>query len=253
MLVEIIRKRLTFLWLVIIMWFVIWISSFLTIPKEENPSVDLPMFIITTVNYWGSPETIESQITDKLEDEIKSLSGIKKIESVSNFNFWSVIATFNDTVEISDAKSDLKDVIDEVSTSFPSGTLTPVVEQISPSDTPIYSFWVSANAVSKEIYNKAESLEDSLKWIEWVSEIILTWEPSEKISVYLDYEKINKFWINISQVYSVLTSTFVNQPVDKKDISWSLYSYEIITYSKDKDKLLEEINNTDILNINSKK
>lgn len=252
MLIEIIKKRITFLWLIIYLWFIIWFTSFLTIPKEENPAVELPMFIVNTINYGWSPETIEKQITDKLEEEIKSISWIKKIESVSNFNFSTVIATFNDDKDITEAKSDLKDVIDEISTGFPTNTLTPYVKQISPNDTPIYSFWVSANATSKIIYDHSEVLEDDLKWIEWVSEIIITWEPNEKISVYLDYEKINQFNINISQVYSVLTSVFINQPVDKKDISWSLYSYEIITFKKDKESLLKQIKNTDILNVNSK-
>ena len=252
MLVEIIKKRLTFFWLLIYLGFIIWIASFLSIPKEENPSVELPMFVVNTINYWGSPETIEKQITNKLEDEIKSISWIKKIESVSNFNYSTIIATFNDNKEISEAKGDLKDVIDEVSPEFPANTTASVVKQISPNDTPIYSFWVSADATSKTIYDKAESLEDDIKSLEWVSEIIITGEPTEKISVYLDYEKINQFWINISQVYNVLANIFVNQPVDKKDIWWNLYSYEILTFSKNKENLLQQLQNTDIVNIDSR-
>lgn len=251
MLVDILKKRLTFLWLLIYVGFIIWTISFLTIPKEENPAVELPMFTINTINYWGSPETIEKQITDKLEEEIKSVSWIKKIESVSNFNFSTIIATFSDNKDIFEAKSDLKDVVDEVSIKFPENTTTPVVNQISPNDVPIYSFWVSSNATSKEIYDYAEKLEDSLKWIEWVSEVITIWAPEEKISVYLDYDKINQFWINISQVYGVLSWVFVNQPVDKKDIWWNLYSYEITTFKKTKEELLEQLKNIDILNINS--
>ena len=252
MLVEIIKKRLTFFWLLIYLGFIIWIASFLSIPKEENPSVDLPMFVVNTVNIWGNPETIEKQITNTLEDEIKSISGIKKIESVSNFNYSTIIATFNDNKDITEAKWDLKDVIDEVSIQFPANTSNSVVKQISPSDTPIYSFWVSADATSKTIYDVAESLEDDIKSLEWVSEIIVTGEPSEKISVYLDYEKINQFWVNISQVYNVLSNVFVNQPVDKKDIWGNLYSYEILTFSKNKEALLEQLNNTDIVNIDSR-
>jgi|TARA_Y100001960_G_scaffold317259_1_gene385345 multidrug efflux pump subunit AcrB len=51
MLVNFIKNRLTLLWLVIYLGFVIGASSFLTIPKEENPSVELPMFVINTVSY----------------------------------------------------------------------------------------------------------------------------------------------------------------------------------------------------------
>jgi multidrug efflux pump subunit AcrB len=68
----------------------------------------------------------------------------------------------------------------------------------------VYSFGVSANATSKEIYDASKELEDKLKGIEGVSEIIITGKPEEKISVYLDYDKINKFGINITQVYGVL-------------------------------------------------
>mgnify|MGYP002335717720 CR=1 FL=1 len=252
MLIKFIKNRLTLLWLVIFLGFIIGATSFLTIPKEENPSVELPMFVINTVSYGWSPETIEKQITNKLEDEIKSISWIKKIESVSNFNFSTVIATFNDNKGIFEAKSDLKDVIDEVGAEFPANTLTPFIKQISPNDVPVYSFGVSANATSKEIYDVAEELENKLKGIEGVSEIIITGKPEEKISVYLDYDKINKFGINITQVYGVLWNMFINQPVDKKDIWGNLYSYEIITFETEKDKLVEQIQNTDIVNISGR-
>ncbi|PID87510.1 hypothetical protein CSB07_00900 [Candidatus Gracilibacteria bacterium] len=251
MIIKLIKKKLTFLWLIILCGFTIGAYSFLSIPKEDTPALELPMFVVNTINYGGSPEIIEVQITNKLEDEFKSISGIKKIESVSNFNFSTIIATFNDNKDIDEAKSDLKDSIDEVLPYFPKNTVSPIVKQINPSDSPIYSFGISSNKTSKDLYALTKDLEDSLKGIEGVSEILTIGKPDKKISVYLDYAKLNQYGINISQISKILSGIFINQSVDKKDIGGNLYSYEIITFSKDINKLLDQIRNTDVLNLNS--
>lgn len=252
MLIEIIKKKITFLWLIIFVSFAIWISSFLTIPKENSPAVNIPMFIVNTISYGQSPETVEKNITNKLEDEIKSISWIKKIESVSNFNFSAVVATFNDNKNVEEAKLELKDAIDKASPNFPKNTITPIIIHANPDDTPIYSFWISALATSSEIYNSAKSLENNLKWITWISEIVVIWKPNKKISVYIDYDKMNQFWLNVDQVSKLLWWIFINKPVDKKAIWKDLYSYEITTFSKNIEKLLEQIKNSDLLNSNWK-
>ena len=41
---ELIKSKKVFMWFLIVVWFVLWVYSFLTIPKEPNPATDLPMY-----------------------------------------------------------------------------------------------------------------------------------------------------------------------------------------------------------------
>lgn len=251
MLVNLIKSRKTFIWLIIFLWFVVWAFSFINIPKENNPATDLPMFVVSTVLYWWDPVTIEKQISKKLEDEFKSINWIKKIESVSNFHFSVIIVNFQDGKNIIEAKSDLKDSIDKIYSSFPSWTLKPYAKQVSPDDTPIYSFSIVWDYLSKIIYKKSDWLEDKLKSVTWVSDVIIVWEPDKKINIFIDYDKLNKYSIDIWYVYNLLSNSFIKYPVDKKAINWSLYSYEISTYNKDIDDIIKRVKDTDIINIDS--
>ena len=97
------------------MWFIVWIYSFFTIPKENSPAMDIPMFVVNTVNPGADPKSIENQITNKLEDEFKSISWIKRLESVSNPNFSTIIVTFNDSKNINDAKLELDSAVNKAS------------------------------------------------------------------------------------------------------------------------------------------
>lgn len=251
MLVNLIKSRKTFIWLIIFLWFIVGLLSFVNIPKENNPATNLPMFIVSTVSYWSDPVTIEKQISKKLEDEFKSINWIKKIESVSNFHFSILIVNFHDNKNILEAKSDLKDSIDQIYSQFPSWTQKSYVKQVSPDDTPVYSFSIVWDYLSKIIYNRTTDLEDELKTIPWISDVIVIWKPDKKINVYLDYEKLNKYSIDIWHVSWLLSNIFIKSPVDKKSINWSLYSYEIATYNKSIDDIIKRIKNTDIININS--
>ncbi len=251
MLVNLIIKNKTFLWLIIFLWFIAWFLSFLNIPKEDNPSTNLPMFVVSTISYWVDSETIEKQITKKLEDEIKSIDLIDKIESVSSFNVSTLIITFKDNKDIIEWTNDLKDAIDKVKSNFPDWTIDPYIRQVNPDDTPVYSLSVIWNYVSKILYEKTRDLEDNLTSISWVSEILITWKPDKKINIYLDYEKLNKYWIDVAYISNTLSNAFIKTSVDKKTINWSLYSYEITTYNNDVEDIIERTKNIDIVNINS--
>ena len=251
MLVNLIKSKKIFIWTLVFFMITFWIKSFSSIPKESNPATDLPLFIVNTIYYSWDPVTIENQITKKLEDEFKSISWVKKIESVSNFGFSTIIITFNDNKIINDAKTELKDSIDKIYSDFPANSIKPVVKQISPDDSPIYSFSVTWEYLTKILYEKSKNLEDEIKAIPWVSDVIVTWKPDKKINIFLNYENINKYSLDINNITYLLSSVLVNQPTDKKDIWWNLYSYEISTYNKSIEDIVSRLENLDIINLNS--
>ena len=167
MLENLVKNKIAFWIMVIFIGFLAGIYSFLNIPKEDSPAMNIPMFVVNTINPWADTEAIESQITNKLEDEFKSISWIKKIESVSNPNVSTVIVSFNDNKTIADAKLDLDSAVWK--TNLPSSASKPIIKQISPDDVAAYSFSIAWNYLAKNIYEKSKVLEDEIKKIEWIS------------------------------------------------------------------------------------
>ncbi|PZM86569.1 hypothetical protein DLH72_00675 [Candidatus Gracilibacteria bacterium] len=246
MLVNFIKSKLSFLWLIIYIGFLIGVYSFLNIPKEATPSIKLPIFIINTSYPGGNPTNIEKNITNKLEDEFKTISGIEKIESVSNFNFSTIILKFKDNKNIYDAKLEINQAINN--TSLPSGASVPNFKQVSPDDSPIYSFSISGNYLSKNIYEKVKDLEDSLKSIEGISEVKVIGKPKKNINIYIDEKKLNEFKIDIANVKKLLSGIFINQAIGKKDIGGNLYGYELETFENNLDNFIKQIEEIDLIN-----
>ncbi|RKW24756.1 efflux RND transporter permease subunit [Candidatus Gracilibacteria bacterium] len=247
--VEFLKNKIVFFWMIIFMGFIVGIYSFFTIPKENSPAMDIPMFVVNTVNPGADPKSIENQITNKLEDEFKSISGIKRLESVSNPNFSTIIVTFNDSKNINDAKLELDSAVNKA--SLPQNIKKPVIKQVSPDDIAVYSFSIAGNNLSKDIYKKAKDLENEIKSIEGISDVIIAGKPEKKINIYLDEKKINEFGIDITNVKNLLSNIFLKQPIGKKDIGGNLYTYEIETFESNLENLLEQIKQTDLLSYNS--
>lgn len=251
---ELIKSKKVFMWFLIVVWFVLWWYSFLTIPKEPNPATDLPMYLITTIFPGWDPETVRLQVSNKLENEFKSISNIKKVQASSNYNVSVVIAEFYEAKSKNDALNDLKAWIDAVKWDFPDGVESPTVKQISPNDSPIYTFSVAWNLLNKTLYERTKNLEDNLKSVQWISDVDIIWKPNKNISIEIDYEKLNNYNIDIYNVVTILKSTFIKMPTDKKLISNSLYTYEVSTYNdQDLDTLVWEISNIDIVNTDWKR
>ena len=75
--------------------------SYLTIPKEASPSIEIPIIVVTTVYPGVSPDDIESLITQHIEQEVQSVNGIKEIRSTSTEGVSTVVIEFDPEVSIS--------------------------------------------------------------------------------------------------------------------------------------------------------
>src|SRR5690606_22270696 len=83
--------------------------SYLTIPKEAQPSIEIPYIVVTTVYPGASPDDVESLITQHIEREVQSVAGIKEIRSTSTEGVSSVIIEFNPDVSTDDAFQKVRD------------------------------------------------------------------------------------------------------------------------------------------------
>ena len=69
--------------------------SYITIPKEAQPSIEIPQIIVTLIYPGASPDDVESLITQPVEREIQAINGIKEIRSVSTEGVSTIIVEFD--------------------------------------------------------------------------------------------------------------------------------------------------------------
>ena len=86
--------------------------SYVTLPRESFPDVEVPYIVVSTSYEGVSPEDIESQITNEIENELIGLKGVKEIISVSEEGQSSITIEFYPDIDIEDALRRVKDKVD---------------------------------------------------------------------------------------------------------------------------------------------
>jgi len=90
---------------------VLGLASWQRMSVEEFPDVDFPFVVVHTTYPGASPETIESEITKKMEDQINTISGLKQVISQSSEGLSTIIVEFNLDVPSAVAAQDIRDKI----------------------------------------------------------------------------------------------------------------------------------------------
>lgn len=229
------------------------VIALFTIPKEAQPSINIPYYFISFSYLWADPSSIEEQIVIPLEQRLKSLSAVKNITASSYYNFGTILVEFDKTKSDVDATNDIKWVIDQVWPTLPSDVKTPVLKKIDITDSPVYSFSIVGSLPTQVLYEKVKFLEDSIKAIPGVSDVGIIGKPTKEIQIVFDAQKLWALNLDFSMIIGQLKSAFVKFPVDKKIVDWKLYSFEVVNYDTDMTGLLDQIAWYTILSLQWKK
>lgn len=223
--------------------------SILTIPKESQPSINIPYYYISFSYLGADPSSIEEQVVVPLEQKLKSITAVKHISSSCYYNFGTIMIEFDPSKSDVDATNDIKSVIDQVYPSLPSDVKYPVFKKIDINDSPVYSFSVAWDMPTQVMYQQLKVLEDELNSVPWVSDITIIGKPIQEVKISFDANALALLELDFSMVVNQLKSAFVKFPVDKKDVAGKLYSFEITNYATDLTWLLEQLKNYDLLNV----
>ena len=109
------RTTVSILTLIIVVYGLI---TYKNLPKEQFPDIVIPTVYVQTIYPGTAPEDIENVVTKIIEKQMKSMSGVKKINSTSAQDFSTIIVEFNTDVDVEVAKDRVKDAVDKAKTRF---------------------------------------------------------------------------------------------------------------------------------------
>src|ERR1700755_590660 len=112
-------KRPVFASVLILSLTVIGFFSFTQLGVDQFPKIDFPTVVITTVQPGAAPEQIETEVTDKIEEAVNTISGIDELRSVSSEGVSQVVITFLLDKNIDVAAQEVRDKINGVLPQLP--------------------------------------------------------------------------------------------------------------------------------------
>src|SRR6266498_160791 len=143
-LAELCVKRPVFASVLILSLTVIGGFSFTRLGVDRYPKIDFPTVLITTVQPGAAPEQIETEITDKIEEAVNTISGIDELRSTYSEGVSQVIVTFLLDKNIDVAAQEVRDKVNGVLPQLPKTIQQPRVDRIDPDAAPVLSLALSA-------------------------------------------------------------------------------------------------------------
>ena len=193
---------------------VLGFASWQRMGVEEFPDVDFPFVVIYT-NYPGaSPEAVESDISKKIEDQVNTISGVKKIVSQSSEGLSTVMVEFNLDVSSTSAAQDVRDKIAPVVAEFRDEISDPVVERYDPTANAVMSLVFEANNLSlRELSSYLDQhIVPQLRTVAGVGSVNLLGDAQRQIRIEVDPKKLQSFGVGIDQVLNTLKNENIELP-----------------------------------------
>ena len=207
------HKR-NFSFLILTALVVLGLFALLSIQKESNPEVEVPIGIVSTVLPGATAADVESLVTNEIEKAISgSVENVNKITSQSSQGISQVTVEFNANADLDKSIQDLKDQVDTAIPELPDDAEDPRVIQIDFSQDPVLTFAVAGSLPLSEFAKLGRALQDELETVPGVSNVSLAGAPDREVQVVVNAESLRAHNITLDEVVNSIRQSNVNLPV----------------------------------------
>lgn len=206
-------KRPVFATMVILALVVLGIVSYPSIGVDLFPRVEFPIVNIKTVLKGSNPEIIDIDVTDKIEEAISTINGVKTINSSSTEGVSIVTVEFVLERKIDLAVQDVREKIAAIRSKLPTDIEEPVIEKVDPDATPVLWLALSGEQSVRELSTYAnEVLKEQLQKVNGVGAVRLAGQRLRQVRIWLDLERLNSYQITAQDVIRALQRENIEIP-----------------------------------------
>lgn len=182
------------------------VSTYISIPKEADPDIDVPIFSATIVLQGISPEDSERLLVKPMETELRSLEGLKELTAIAGQGYATLIGEFQIDMDLGQAGIDFREKVDKAKAELPSGAEEPVVDEFNFSLFPTIIVTLSGDVPERTLFNMAKKLQNELEAIPTVLEANLSGHREELLEVLIDPTRLEAYEIDPKVLGQRLTS-----------------------------------------------
>ncbi len=177
------------------------------IQRDQFPVVDFEVMSIVTAYPGASPEDVEQNITNAVEDELSNISGIEKFTSTSRAGVSSVVVTLSQDVgDIAELKQEIRNAVNRIK-SLPEEVVDlPRVTDHKTSSKSIIKISIGSDQLTyAKLRSVVDSIANSIELIDGVSEVSKQGYLDKEIQIRINPEKLYQYELSLPQVMSAIT------------------------------------------------
>ena len=206
-------KRPVFATMMIMSLIVLGLFALTRLNVDLMPDVDFPYVVVTTVLPGAGPEQVESDVTNRIEEAVNTIEGVKHIESRSQENVSIVIIEFRLEINGKQAAQDVREKVAAVRSDLPTEVEDPVIQRFDPASQPIITLTVSGKRSEKELTTLTKDvIKKRIENIPGVGNVNLVGGAEREININVDLERLKAYALSINDVIQSVGSANVEIP-----------------------------------------
>ena len=206
-------RRPVFASVLILSLTVVGAFAFTQLGLDRFPKVDFPTVVVTTRLPGAAPEEVETEITDKIEEAVNTISAIDELRSSSSEGVSQVVVSFLLEKDADIAAQEVRDRVNRVLPLLPRTIQQPTVEKFDPDASPVITLAVSANKPVRDITEYADkTLRRQLESVNGVGQVVVSGGRSRQINIVLDAARLRAYNLTVNDVSHALQSQNAEVP-----------------------------------------
>lgn len=199
------------------------------------PNIEFPYVTITTSLEGGSPDTMETEVTDVIEESVNTLSGIKMLKSVSAEGISQVFIEFELSEDVDVKAQDVRAKIALARRDLPREIDPPIVEKLDPDSAPILSIMVAGDIPIGEITTFADDIaKEAIQRIPGVGSVSLVGGRKREIRIWLDAIKMRSYAVTADDVVRAIQNEHAEIPGGRLETEGGNFEYGVKTKAQAK-------------------
>src|SRR2546426_1174049 len=200
-LAEVCIKRPVFATMLVMAFVVVGAASWFRLGVDRFPAVDLPTVSVRVELPGASSEEVETQVAQKVEEQINTIQGIQELRSICGPGAAIVIVTFNLNRQIDVAAQDVRDKVAIAIRNLPREILPPIVAKFDNDQAPVVTIALSGERSLRELTEVADkTVRPVLERSSGVGEVRIVGGLLRAVNVWVDPDRLAAYQIPITNV-----------------------------------------------------
>ncbi|MFN2392579.1 MAG: efflux RND transporter permease subunit [Pyrinomonadaceae bacterium] len=217
-LAEVCVKRPVFATMLILSLVTVGAFSFFSLGVDLFPKIDFPTITITVINPGASPQEIETEVTEKIEEAVNTISGIDELRSSSVEGIAQVFVQFVLEKDVNIAAQEVENRVQTVIPRLPATAEQPTVQKLDTDAAPILRIVVSAPTSLKDVTEVAKNrIKERIESVNGVGQVTIIGGRERQINVWIDPDKMRSYNVTAAEVTNALRIQNIEFPSGRLD------------------------------------
>ncbi|MEZ9057699.1 efflux RND transporter permease subunit [Vibrio pelagius] len=181
------------------------IGTYIKIPKESSPDITIPIIYVSVGHQGISPTDAERLLVRPIEQELRSIEGVKEMTATASEGHASVVLEFNVGVDLTKAMADVRDAVDLAKPKLPEDSDEPTVNEVTlASEQPILSVVLYGTVPERTIVQIARELGDKLESYRQILEVDIAGDREDIVEIIVDPLLMESYSLDQADIYNLI-------------------------------------------------